>query len=326
MHLAYDSWPKLARESYENSDNKIDYKNINHIIFAGMGGSGAAGEILKGVLSKSDIHFTIVKGYYLPNPVDSGTLVLAASISGNTEETLAVVKNAFKKNLKIASFSSGGLLQDFCVKHNLLHQKFTMINSPRASLPMLLYTVVSVLGDTLHIKKSDIIESIRKLEQTKKNISSHNVSDKNPSLSLGSWITNMPIIYYPYGLYPAAIRFKNSLHENCKLHATAEDVVEACHNNIVSWERKSVLQPVLIRGRDDYDKTKERWKIIRSFFKEKNIDYKEILSVNGSIFSKLINLVYLLDYATIYHAVLNKIDPTPIKSIDYVKSKLASPV
>ncbi len=73
---------------------------------------------------------------------------------------------------------------------------------------------------------------------------------------------------------------------------------------------------------DDYIKTKERWKILKEYFEENNIDYKEIFSVKGSILSKIVNLVYLLDYATIFRAVLSGVNPTPIKSIDFVKSKL----
>ena len=42
------------------------------------------------------------------------------------------------------------------------------------------------------------------------------------------------MIYYPWGLQSAAIRFKNSLQENSKIHAITEDVIEACHNDIVA--------------------------------------------------------------------------------------------
>ena len=50
--------------------------------------------------------------------------------------------------------------------------------------------------------------------------------------------------------------------------------------------------------------------------------YIEIDSIEGSILSKLINLIYILDYASIYKAVLMKTDPTPVKSIQYIKKKL----
>ena len=52
------------------------------------------------------------------------------------------------------------------------------------------------------------------------------------------------------------------------------------------------------------------------------INYLEITSVTGSILSKIINLIYILDYSSIYCAVITKTDPTPVKSIKFIKSKL----
>ena len=106
------------------------------------------------------------------------------------------------------------------------------------------------------------------------------------------------------------------------MHAISEDVIEACHNGIVSWERKSNVKPILIQGTNDFVKTKERWEILKEFFSEKKIDFKEIYSVEGSILSKIINLIYLLDYATIYKSVILETDPTPVDPINFIKSKL----
>ena len=132
----------------------------------------------------------------------------------------------------------------------------------------------------------------------------------------------MPLINYPWGLQSAAIRFKNSLQENSKIHAITEDIVESCHNGVVAWEKKSVIQPILIKGKDDFSKTIERWGILEEFFKEKEIDCFEIRSIEGNILSKIVNLIFLLDYSSIYHAVLNEIDPSPVRAIDFVKDRL----
>jgi len=63
-------------------------------------------------------------------------------------------------------------------------------------------------------------------------------------------------------------------------------------------------------------------KILEKFFQQNDIKCRKIISVKGSILSKLINLIYLLDYSTIYKAVLDDIDPSPIKSIDFIKSEI----
>ena len=75
----------------------------------------------------------------------------------------------------------------------------------------------------------------------------------------------------------------------------SEDVIESCHNGIVSWERPSIVQPILLQGEEDYIKTKERFTIIKEFFIENNIDFKEIHSVSGNILTKIISFIYLLD-------------------------------
>ena len=102
-----------------------------------------------------------------------------------------------------------------------------------------------------------------------------------------------------------------------------EDVIEACHNDVVSWEKIDKVQPILLEGTDDFIKTKERWKILKEYFEINNIDYREVHSVNGNILSKLINLIYLLDYTSIYLAVLSKVDPSPVKSIDFIKRRIS---
>ena len=78
----------------------------------------------------------------------------------------------------------------------------------------------------------------------------------------------------------------------------------------------------MIEGRDDHTKTKERWGILRQYFDEKHISYREVFTVNGCILSKIMCLIYLLDYASIYNAILLGIDPSPVKSIDFIKEKL----
>jgi len=291
-------------------------------VVTGMGGSGAIGDMFASILSKSKIHVNVVKGYTLPQTVDSNTLVIAVSVSGNTDETLSVLKSAHLLGCKIIAFSSGGKMKEYCETNNIEYRFVPQYHSPRASFTSYLYTILKVLHTTFEIKLDDITESIIEMEKTRVKINSSNLSKENPALQLAERITNIPVIYYPFGLQSAAIRFKNSLQENTKIHAMVENIVETCHNGIVSWEKTSNVQPILIQGVDDFIKTKERWKIMKEYFKNNKINYLETISVTGSILSKIINLIYILDYSSIYCAVMTKIDPTPVKSINFVKSKL----
>jgi len=263
MYQIYDRWPELAKNAFNDDVNPVSYEGIDHIVLSGMGGSGALADIFAAILSKSNIHVCIVKGYHLPKTVDANTLVITTSISGNTTETLNVLSSALEQNCKMAAFSAGGKMEEFCSKKNIQHQKISQIHSPRASFSIFLYSMLKALESVLPINKQDVIESLDQLEVQKNIISSENLTSDNPAISLAQWIKGIPLIYYPWGLQAAATRFKNSLQENAKLHAIAEDVIEACHNGIVSWEKQSNVQPILIEGHEDYIKTKERWQIIK---------------------------------------------------------------
>ena len=323
MHKVYDMWPQIALDSFKTRQDEIHFEGIDHIVFAGMGGSGALGDIIASILSKTGIHTSVIKGYLLPKTVDSDTLVITTSVSGNTQEVLTILKNAQDIGCKkVVAFSSGGKIKDYSIKHAIEFRDIPKTHSPRASFVSFLFSMLSILKPVIPMKDSDVYETIDELKIQNKVISSHNLSESNPAITLAKWMNGIPLIYYPSGLQAAAIRFKNSMQENVKMHAIAEDIIESCHNGIVSWERKSNVQPILLEGKDDYYKTKERYGIIKNYFDEKNISYQSISSVNGSILSKLVNLIYFLDYASIYRAILSEIDPSPVESIGFIKGKL----
>ena len=322
IHNAYDNWAKLAYDAYNSELDVVDFKDIDHIVFAGMGGSGTIGDIFSSILSKKNIHTTVAKGYLLPETVDDNTLVVTTSVSGNTAETISILESAHEKNCQTIAFSSGGIMESYCLKNNIEFRKIPQTHSPRASLPNYIYSILKTLNSIFPINKNEIIESIDVLKTVSNLISSNNLSQSNVSLELANWIDGVPIIYYPWGLEAGAIRFKNSLQENAKSHAFIENVIESGHNGIVSWERSSDMVPIMIKGEDDHIKTKERWNIVCQYFNQNNIEFKEVNSVTGGILSKIMHLIYVLDYSSIYYAIRLGVNPTPIKSIDFIKENL----
>jgi glucose/mannose-6-phosphate isomerase len=263
-----------------------------------------------------------VKGYLLPKTVDSKTLVIATSVSGKTMETIQILKNVKNSSATAVGFSSGGMLEQYCKNQDIFFQKIPMIHSPRASYTSFLFSILNILEPILPIKEKDVKDTITSLNETKINICSKNLTDENKSLKLAEFTNDITCIYHAAGLQASAVRFKNSLQENAKTHCMVEDVIESSHNGIVPWEIHSNVKPVLIQGKDDHEKTASRWKILKEFFEMKEIDFKVIESVDGNILSKITNLIYLLDYSTIYLAILKNIDPSPVRSIDFIKSKL----
>ena len=46
MYKIYNKWPDVAKQGYEQKFSVPEFKSIDHIVFAGMGGSGTIGDII----------------------------------------------------------------------------------------------------------------------------------------------------------------------------------------------------------------------------------------------------------------------------------------
>jgi len=321
MHKKYDMWPEIAREAYESTQDGIDFKSTSHFVFAGMGGSYLINEVLTSLLSKEKIQISKVNGFDIPKHVTSDYVFVATSVSGNTLETLTALDSARKIGCRIIAFSNGGKIEDYCKKYGLEHRKVSMFHSPRTSFTSFLYSMLRVLQPILPITNEEVRESLVELSSLKQKISSLNLTTTNPALNLASWFSKVPLIYYSKSLETPAIRFKNSFHENAKSQAIAEEVIEACHNQIVCWEKPINAKPILFRHHNENNRIQETWEIMKEFFNEKEIAYKEIFPSQGNWLSQIVGLIYLLDYSTIYYAIRCGINPSPIISAEFVKSR-----
>ena len=165
MYQVYDRWHNIAKQSYEQEFSRPDFKDIDHVVFVGMGGSGTIGDMFSAILSKNDIHTSVMKGYLLPKTVDSNTLVVATSISGNTNETLTVLEESLKTDARIVAISSGGIMEEIASKNNTIsYFKIAQTHSPRASLFGFLYSTLNILQEFIPIEKSSVLESLSQLE------------------------------------------------------------------------------------------------------------------------------------------------------------------
>ena len=45
MYNVYDKWPHIARDAYDSDLESVDFKDIDNVVFSGMGGSGAIGDL-----------------------------------------------------------------------------------------------------------------------------------------------------------------------------------------------------------------------------------------------------------------------------------------
>ncbi|MCD6093276.1 MAG: bifunctional phosphoglucose/phosphomannose isomerase [Candidatus Omnitrophica bacterium] len=299
------------------------YRNI---IFSGMGGSAIAGELLKGYLNNEiKIPIFVNRDYSLPNFVSSETLIFINSYSGNTEETLAAYEEARKKKADLVVISSGGELIKKAQRDKVSFMTIPSGMPPRTALaysffiPLILLFQYGLISE----KKEDISETILTLEKVKREIMEEKENEaKKVSLS---FLNKFPIIYTSNSFAAVAIRLKQQLAENSKTLSSVNFLPEMNHNEIVGWEFPYLLRDfrvLFLRDKKENIPIKKRFCVSQEIIKEK-AGILEIWSRGESLLARTFSLVYIGDFISYYLALLNKVDPTPVEKIDYLKEQLS---
>ena len=228
----FDILRKLPAQFEAASRLKVPKVNAKKIVIAGMGGSGIGGDILQSYLrNEIRIPITVVKDYNLPGFVDSNTLVITNSYSGNTEEIVSIYKQGRERKAKIVCISTGGILGKLCKRDRVPLIKIPTGMPPRAAIaysfvPILL--IVQKMG-LISNKGKDIRETIAVLSKMSKELAREN----NPAMRLAKKIrSSIPVIYASGKLYPVAYRWTTEFNENSKCLAYARAFPEQNHNEI----------------------------------------------------------------------------------------------
>jgi len=129
-----------ARNKALHKKLNFDKSKIDALLICGVGGSAISGETLAVYLRQTlKIPVVVNRGYDLPAWVNSKTLVVCSSYSGDTEETLSVFKQVLSRKLKIVILSSGGALLREAQKRKLPYYEMPAGVQPRGHDVLLLY-------------------------------------------------------------------------------------------------------------------------------------------------------------------------------------------
>ena len=333
MHNAIWSFADNLLEALKLGENlsfSQDYGEIQNIIISGMGGSAIGGDVLNIIEENSlKVPCLVLRKYELPNWVNSKTLVICSSYSGNTEETLSSFNNAMQRGAKVIGITTGGKLKDRM--KNLKKDVVTIPSGlqPRAALAYSFVPMIKVL-QKLDLVVSNIDkwlpESVISLKE-KRNLYSKD-SDNNPTFELAKKIRNkIPIIYSDSStLQVAAVRLKGQICENSKMLCYHNELPELNHNEIVGWENyhQSYKNLFLIWLLDSSDnsRVKIRYDITRNILNEKSIKQHVIRMEENTFENRFLNMIHYGDWLSFWCAILNNTDPSPVKNIIKLKNQL----
>jgi glucose/mannose-6-phosphate isomerase len=308
----------------------VKFRKPETIIVAGMGGSAIGGELLKDwARDRIKVPIEVCRDYSLPAYAGKNTLVFVTSYSGETEESLSAFLDAVKRKCMIVCLSSGGKLREYADKFGFSHLLVPSGMAPRATLPYL-FMPLPVLLEQMGLVSgvgSEVSETVRILEQVSSDNSPKKPAGENFSKTLTSEVYGTIPVIYGFGIYRAvAQRFKTQFNENSKVPAKWEFFPELNHNEIVGWEGVKQLAKlfsvILVRDDNETVAIKRRIEVTKELMHKESLKIYEVMAKGKSTMTKMASVICIGDFTSVYLAVLRGIDPTPVKTISFLKERL----
>lgn len=301
---------------------------IDNIVFAGMGGSSLVAEFAKTwpVVNKP---FEIVKTYDLPHYVGQNTLVIAASASGNTEETLTALTQAESKGSQIAVVAHGGKLAARAEAAGYVLAKLPEVPQPRYGVFYDYRALVEILVAAGVAQPESIaqLESlVEPLEKAVTNWVQSVPTEQNDAKQMASSMAGKtPIIYAGPLMYPAAYKWKIDTNENAKNTAWCNALPEFNHNEFIGWSSHPIEKPFAVIdlvSNFEHPRVLKRFELIDRMLSGLRPKATTVQLQGGSALEQLLYAVLLGDFATLYLAVLNGVNPVPVDLVEKFKKEL----
>ncbi len=319
------AWEKVLK-----FDLSREYSRTDKVIILGMGGSAIGGEIVRRLaLAESQIPVWVYRDYGLPPFVDEDTLVIASSYSGNTEETLSAFTESLKTPAKKLVLTSGGKLKYLAEKEGIPIFRIDYQAPPRVAFPHSFIPLVGIFQKLglLRDKSTNLQEALQILNRLSRDLIETTPHVSNPSKQLATKLWgHVAIIYGAEILSEVAQRWKTQLNENSKTWAFFELFPELNHNAVVGYEFppqvKERIFVILLHSSLLHIRSQLRYEATAKLLAKAGISHELVEAAGANALAQVMSLVLFGDYVSFYLAILNRIDPTPEDSIDFVKRYL----
>ncbi len=305
-------------------------RNVEKIVVLGMGGSAIGGDLVASLSeAESVVPIQVYRGYHLPAHVDSRTLVVASSYSGNTEETLTCFEQSLARGAQNLAITTGGRLLELAKERKVPTFTYNYQSPPRAALPYGFVTLLCFmqrLGFLTNVGAG--IEGIPSLLAAYARTIDENCAEaSNIAKRIArSLCGRFAVIYGAELLAEVAHRWKTQVNENSKAWAFYEIIPEMNHNSVVGYEFPSDLKKdifvVIIDSQFLSDRIRIRLEAVKHLLMTAGVAFTEASGVGDTAIAHVMSLVLLGDYVSYYLAFLNGTEPGPVRAIDYLKAQL----
>jgi glucose/mannose-6-phosphate isomerase len=324
--------PEHLRDALWRAESAImqDWDTTAGLVVAGMGGSAIGGALARAALGDhASRPIFVTRAYGLPPWTTPDTMVLCASYSGDTEETLACYESAGALGARRTVVTTGGKLAEMARADGVPVIPLPGGFQPRAAVAYMTVAALEVAalcgaGPRL---TSEIDVAASHTE--------HLVAEWGPDapedclskeVARGLYGT-APVIAGAGLTTPIAYRWKTQINENAKQPAFAHELPELDHNEIVGWEGAQEVgrfSAVFLDDSDAHPRVKARMQLTERLIAGNAAASYRLETRGQTMIERVISLLLLGDLVSIYLAALRGVDPAPVKVIDELKAELAS--
>lgn len=330
LGVAAKEWEQVQQQA-EVVDDVSAPPAITKVIVAGMGGSALAALMAKAWLfDRLKVPFEVLREYDLPAYVDASTLVIASSYSGNTEETLECLKQAQEKSAVIGVLAAGGKLVEQAEASKLPRVVIPSGLQPRMAVLFNLRALVALLA-SFGIVPTETVDEVAHYGEWLRAETAHwlpDVStDKNQAKQLALLaVGKTPVIYGGRLTGPVAYKWKISWNENAKNVAFTNVYPETNHNEFIGWSSHPVDKPFAVfdlKSSFDHERILKRFEITDKLLSGRRPKATPVELVGDTPLAQMLWGSILADFVSIYVAILNGVNPTPVDLVEELKRELA---
>jgi glucose/mannose-6-phosphate isomerase len=299
------------------------------LVVAGMGGSAIGGALARAALGdRASRPLGLARHYELPAWTTPDTMVLCASYSGNTEETLACYEAAGAVGAPRLVATTGGRLADAARSDDVPVIPLPGGFQPRAAVAYMTVAALeaAAISGAAPGLRAEVDVAAAHAEQLVAEWGPDGEEDSLAKALARGLYDTVPQIAGAGLTAAVAYRWKCQINENSKVPAFAHELPELDHNEIVGWSGAPGLgrfSAVFLDDSDLHPRTRQRIALTRELVEPLAAETFVVQTRGESRIERVISLVLLGDLVSLYLAVLRQVDPEPVEVIERLKGELA---
>ncbi len=324
--------PEHLRDALWRVESAImqDWDTAAGLVVAGMGGSAIGGALARAAMGDhASRPIFVTRAYGLPPWTTPDTMVLCASYSGETEETLACYESAGALGAKRTVVTTGGRLAEMARADGVPVIPLPTGFQPRAAVAYMIVAALEVAalcgaGPRL---TPEIDVAASHIEQLVAEWGPDAPEDSQAKELARGLHGTTPVIAGAGLTTPIAYRWKTQINENSKQPCFWNELPELDHNEIAGWEGAGSVgrfSAVFLDDSDAHPRLKERMDLTERLIAGNAAASYRLETRGQTAVERVISLTLLGDLVSIYLAALRGVDPGPVKLIDELKSALAA--